>query len=62
MKKNLNVKELLASINKLLKITTKPTQKEIFLLIKVSLLGAALIGGVGFIIKVLFWIVGLASR
>jgi preprotein translocase subunit Sss1 len=62
VKKNLNIKELLVSINKLLKITTKPTQKEIFLLIKVSLLGAALIGGVGFIIKVLFWIVGLASR
>jgi len=58
----LNVKELLASMNRLLKITTKPTRKEVFLLIKVSLFGAALLGGVGFIIKVLFWIVGLASR
>jgi protein transport protein SEC61 subunit gamma-like protein len=58
----LNIKELLAAINRLLKITTKPTQKEVFLLIKVSLLGAALLGGVGFIIRVLFWIIGLASR
>jgi protein transport protein SEC61 subunit gamma-like protein len=58
----LNIKELLAAINRLLKITTKPTQKEVFLLIKVSLLGAALLGGIGFIIRVLFWIIGLASR
>ncbi|MBS7655153.1 preprotein translocase subunit SecE [Candidatus Bathyarchaeota archaeon] len=57
----MNIKELIASINRLIKIVTKPTQKETFLLIKVSLLGAAIVGGVGFIIKVLFWIVGLAS-
>lgn len=60
--KNVNIRELLSSMNKLLKVTTKPTQKEVFLLIRVSLLGAALLGGIGFIIKVLFWIVGLASR
>jgi len=48
-------------MNRLIKIVTKPTQKETFLLIKVSLLGAAIVGGVGFIIKVLFWIIGLAS-
>ncbi|MBS7657828.1 MAG: preprotein translocase subunit SecE [Candidatus Bathyarchaeia archaeon] len=58
----MNIRELLSSMNKLLKVTTKPTQKEVFLLIRVSLLGAALLGGIGFIIKVLFWIVGLASR
>jgi protein translocase SEC61 complex gamma subunit len=57
----LNIKEFIASITRLIKIVTKPTQKETFLLIKVSLLGAAMIGGVGFIIKVLFWIVGLTS-
>ncbi|MEM3727294.1 MAG: preprotein translocase subunit SecE [Candidatus Bathyarchaeia archaeon] len=57
----MNIKEVIASINRLIKIITKPTQKETFLLIKVSLLGAAMVGGVGFIIKVLFWIVGLAS-
>lgn len=49
-----------ASVRRLLKITTKPSKKEALTLIRISLIGVALIGAIGFIIKVLFWIVGLA--
>jgi len=60
MVEKLSVKRHLESMKRLLKVINKPARKEITVLLRVSLIGVAAIGAIGFMIKVLFWIVGLA--
>jgi len=43
----------------LIHVASKPSRDEYAVLLKISLLGMALIGGIGFIVRVLFWFVGL---
>jgi protein translocase SEC61 complex gamma subunit len=40
-------------------VAQKPGWEETSLLIKISLLGVLIVGGIGFVIRVLFWLVGL---
>ena len=50
------------SSKRLLRVTTQPSRKELVMLIRLSFLGVLLVGGIGFVVKVLFWIVGLAPK
>ena len=51
--------EFIASARRLLRVAAKPSREELWLLVKVSLLGVAIVGVIGYIVRVLFWIVGL---
>jgi protein transport protein SEC61 subunit gamma-like protein len=57
----LNFGEFIESSKRLLRVTTQPSRKELVMLTRLSFLGVLLIGGIGFVVKVLFWIVGLAK-
>jgi protein transport protein SEC61 subunit gamma and related proteins len=58
----LNFGEFIESSKRLLRVTTRPSRKELVMLIRLSFLGVLLVGGIGFVVKVLFWIVGLAPK
>jgi protein transport protein SEC61 subunit gamma-like protein len=58
----LNFREFLESSKRLLHVTTRPSRKELVLLVRLSFLGVAVVGGMGFVIRLLFWIVGLAPK
>jgi len=50
----LNAQEFIDSTRRLLHVTTKPSRDEISLMVKISFLGVAIVGSLGFIIRVLF--------
>jgi len=58
----LNFREFIESSKRLLRVTTRPNRKELVMLVRLSLLGILVVGGIGFVVKVLFWIVGLAPK
>ncbi len=58
----MNFKEFIESSKRLLRVTTRPNRKELVMLVRLSLLGILVVGGIGFVVKVLFWIVGLAPK
>jgi len=58
----LNFREFMESSRRLLHVTTRPSRKELVLLVRLSFLGVAVVGGMGFVIRLLFWIVGLAPK
>ena len=47
------------SARRLFHVAQKPNWEETALLIKISLMGVGIVGGIGFIIRILFWLVGL---
>ncbi len=47
------------SARRLVHVAQKPNWEETVLLIKISLIGVGIVGGIGFVIRVLFWLVGL---
>ena len=49
----MGVRSFLASCKRLLKLATKPGRSELWLSIKICLLGTLAIGGIGFIIKLI---------
>jgi protein translocase SEC61 complex gamma subunit len=55
----LNVREFIDSVKRLLHVTTKPSRDEISLMVKISFLGVAIVGSLGFIIRVLFLFLNL---
>jgi protein transport protein SEC61 subunit gamma-like protein len=59
---NLNFREFIDSSKRLLRVTTRPNRKELLMLIRLSFLGVIVVGAIGFVVKVLFWIVGLAPK
>jgi len=48
------------SVRRLTRVIRKPNRKEAWLLIKISIMGVAALGIVGFIVKALSWILGLS--
>lgn len=58
----MNFTEFIDSSKRLLRVTTRPNRKELLMLIRLSFLGVIIVGAIGFVIKVLFWIVGLAPQ
>ncbi len=58
----MNFGEFIESSKRLLRVTTRPSRKELVMLTRLTFLGVLLVGGIGFVVKVLFWIVGLAPK
>jgi len=57
--KKMGMRTFLTSARRLLHVAQKPDWDELKLLVKISLLGIGIVGGIGFVIRVLFWVVGL---
>jgi protein translocase SEC61 complex gamma subunit len=55
----LGPRSFLQSARRLFHVAQKPNWEETSLLIKISLLGVVIVGGIGFVIRILFWLVGL---
>ena len=49
----MGLRSFLASCRRLLKLATKPGRSELWLSVKICLLGTLVIGGIGFIIKLI---------
>lgn len=58
----MNAREFIDSTKRLVHVTTKPSRDEISLMLKISLLGIAIVGSVGFIIRVLFLFLNLLPQ
>ena len=55
-------RNFLTSARRLLHVTTRPTREELSLMVKISFLGIAIVGGLGFVIRILFLFVGLLPQ
>jgi len=55
----LAARNFLTSARRLLHVTTRPTRTELSLMVKISFLGIAIVGGLGYVIRMLFVFVGL---
>ena len=58
----MNMREFIDSTKRLLHVTTKPSRDEISLMVKISFLGVAIVGSLGFIIRVLFLFLNLLPQ
>jgi protein translocase SEC61 complex gamma subunit len=58
----LAARNFLTSARRLLHVTTRPTRTELSLMVKISFLGIALVGGLGYVIRMLFVFVGLLPQ
>lgn len=58
----MNAREFIDSTKRLVHVTTKPSRDEISLMLKISLLGIAIVGSLGFIIRVLFLFLNLLPQ
>jgi len=52
----------LSSVRRLIHVTTRPTGEELSLMVKICFLGIALVGGLGYVIRILFLFVGLLPK
>ena len=55
----MGARSFLQSARRLIHVAQKPDWEETALLIKISLIGVGIVGGIGFVIRILFWLVGL---
>ncbi|MFQ5762832.1 MAG: protein translocase SEC61 complex subunit gamma [Candidatus Bathyarchaeia archaeon] len=55
----MGIKAWLTSSNRLLKSASKPDFEQFWLLLRVCLLGLAVLGVIGFVIRLIFSLVGL---
>ena len=58
----MGVKDWLTQAGRTLKLAIKPGREELWLSIKISLLGIGAVGLIGFVIKLLSYAVGGASK
>jgi protein transport protein SEC61 subunit gamma-like protein len=58
----MNLHEFLDASKRLLLVTTKPSRDEISLMVKISFAGVAIVGALGFIIRVLFLFLNLLPQ
>lgn len=58
----MNLREFLDSTKRLLHVTTKPSRDELSLMVKISFAGVAIVGSLGFIIRVLFLFLNLLPQ
>jgi protein translocase SEC61 complex gamma subunit len=56
----LNLSEFVESSKRLIQATTRPSRDEIWMLFRISMLGVLALGVIGFMIRVIFWMVNLA--
>jgi len=43
-------------------VTTRPTREELSLMVKICFLGIAIVGGLGYVVRMLFLFVGLLPQ
>ncbi len=55
----MGARSFVQSARRLFQVAQKPDWEEVSLLLKVTAIGVLLIGTMGFVIRVLFWLVGL---
>jgi protein translocase SEC61 complex gamma subunit len=55
----MGARNFIQSARRLFHVAQKPDWEETYLLIKISVLGVVIVGGIGFVIRILFWLVGL---
>lgn len=55
----MGVRSFMQSTRRLFHVAQKPDRDEVMLLIKITLIGVGIVGMIGFIIRVLFWLIGL---
>lgn len=58
----MNLRQFLESTQRLLHVTTKPSRDEVSLMVKISFLGVAIVGSLGYIIRVLFLFLNLLPQ
>jgi len=58
---NMGIKSWIMQAGRTLKLAVKPGREELWLSIKISLLGIGIVGIVGFVIKLLAYAIGGAS-
>lgn len=58
----MNLAQFIESSRRLLQVTTRPSREEIWTLFKISMLGVLALGLVGFMVRVIFWIINLAPE
>ncbi len=58
----LGLSDFIESTRRLAKVLTKPSRKETMLVLKITLLGVTILGGVAFAITLLFYFIGLSPR
>jgi protein translocase SEC61 complex gamma subunit len=58
----LAARNFLTSARRLLHVTTRPSWPEISLMIKICFLGIAIVGGLGYVVRILFLVVGLLPQ
>ena len=58
----MGIGSFMQSARRLFHVAQKPNWDETVLLIKISLIGVGIVGGIGFVIRVLFWLVGLYQQ
>ncbi|OGD53826.1 protein translocase SEC61 complex subunit gamma [Candidatus Bathyarchaeota archaeon RBG_13_38_9] len=54
----MNIGQFIESTKRLIHASSKPSREEVWLLLRVSLLGIAIIGGIGFMVRILFLFLG----
>jgi protein translocase SEC61 complex gamma subunit len=55
----MGIGNFLQSARRLFHVAQKPDWQETKLNIKIILIGVAIVGGIGFVLRILFWVVGL---
>jgi protein translocase SEC61 complex gamma subunit len=58
----LATRNFLSSARRLLHVTTRPTWEELSLMVKICFLGIAIVGGLGYVVRMLFLFVGLLPQ
>jgi protein translocase SEC61 complex gamma subunit len=58
----LAARNFLSSARRLLHVTTRPTREELSLMVKICFLGIVIVGGLGFVVRILFLFVGLLPQ
>jgi protein translocase SEC61 complex gamma subunit len=58
----LALKDFIDSARRLFSIATRPSRDEIWLLVKISILGVVIVGAIGYAVRILFFFVGLLPQ
>ena len=56
----MNLSEFLQSSKRLILVMNRPRMQEISLVLRITLLGVAVVGAIGYMVRVIFWFVNLA--
>ncbi len=58
----MTLRDFISSSRRLFHVTTKPSRDEVMLMLKISFLGIAIIGSLGFVVRVLFLFLNLLPQ